>query len=146
MAQQSKFDHSRRSEFHRAFAKELRKSATKEERRLWFFLRGKQFGQFKFRTQQTIGPFIADFFCASEKLIVELDGTQHSIDSNAQYDAERASWLQDRGYRVLRFSNFDVMTNIEGVLDGVWLALKAAPGPLPEPPSGGSTLPQGEGK
>lgn len=127
MAPKSKFDRSRRKEFRKTFARELRRTATDAERKLWFNLRNRRFGRFKFRRQQPIGPFIADFYCSASKLIVELDGGQHTISVNLLYDARRSRWLTGRGYRVLRFINVDVLKDIENVLDGIWYALKVEP-------------------
>ncbi len=127
MVLKSKFDRSRRKEFHKTFARELRRTPTDAERKLWFYLRAKRFGRFKFRRQQPIGPFIADFYCSTEKLIVELDGGQHTMPANLLYDERRSRWLAGRGYRVIRFSNVDVLKDIEIVLDGIWHHLRAAP-------------------
>jgi very-short-patch-repair endonuclease len=70
---------------------------------------------------------VADFFCAQAKLIVELDGRQHGKDIHAIRDEARTRWLGSRGYRVLRFWNGDVLKNIDGVLEGIEIALRDAP-------------------
>ena len=127
MAPKSKFDRSRRKEFRRTFARELRRGATDAERKLWLNLRDRRFGRFKFRRQQPIGPFIVDFYCSASKLIVELDGGQHTMPVNMLYDERRSRWLAGRGYVVIRFQNVDVLKDVEIVLDGIWHALKAAP-------------------
>jgi very-short-patch-repair endonuclease len=95
-------------------ARELRKTPTDAERRLWHGLRNKQLDGFRFRRQQAMGPYIVDFFCPEASLVVEIDGGQH--DANAAQDAVRTQWLEERGYRVLRFWNNDVLANTEGVL------------------------------
>ncbi len=139
---------SHRREFKRDFAKNLRTTATDAERILWSLLRAKQFAHLRFRRQQPIGPYIADFYCAAAKLIVEIDGDQHGADANMEYDEARTRFLSARGYRVLRFPNGDVLKNLDAVLDGIWHALKDCGRPLPDPAplrSTGSTLPQGEG-
>jgi very-short-patch-repair endonuclease len=82
-------------------------------------------GGHKFRRQQPIGPFIADFVCQAARLIVELDGSQH-LDS--AHDQRRDAFLRSRGYRVLRFWNSDLQTNRVGVLEAI---LAAASDPLP---------------
>ena len=82
-----------------------------------------------------LGPYIADFYCASVRLVVEVDGISH-IDSRT--DAKRGAWMKDQGIRVLRVANSDVLGNLEGVL----LAIQAAAGLTPPP----SPLPQGEGE
>jgi very-short-patch-repair endonuclease len=86
-------------------ARFLRRNETDTEKRLWYRLRRQQLNGFRFRRQHPIGPFIVDFVCLSEKLIVELDGGQHAEQITA--DSERTAWLEGRGYRVLRFWNND---------------------------------------
>ena len=71
----------------------------------------------KFRRQQPIGPFIVDFYCHSERLVVELDGGHHS--EQMSHDRNRTHWLEERGYRVLRFWNNDVLRNTESVLETI---------------------------
>ena len=93
-------------------AKDLRKRPTDAERLLWKYLRGKLAGGFKFRRQQPIGKYIVDFACFEKKVIVEVDGGQHS----PERDSERDGWLGTQGFRVFRFWNNDVLINIEGVL------------------------------
>src|SRR5258707_449744 len=78
------------------------------ERRLWSALRDRRLDGYRFRRQCPIGPFIADFACTRERLIVEADGGQHS-DSNT--DDRRTAWLQNRGWRVLRFWNNEILRN-----------------------------------
>ena len=74
----------------------------------------RQAESFKFRRQQPIGEYIVDFVCAGRKLVVEVDGGQHV--EQAEYDESRRKWLQDQGYRVLRFWNHDVLTMPDAVL------------------------------
>ena len=96
-------------------AKQMRREATPPERKLWVHLRADQLQGAKFRRQVVIGPYIADFACrAPVMLVVELDGDTHGMQE--AYDAERTRFLESKGYRVLRFSNRDVMQDIEGVL------------------------------
>lgn len=83
-----------------------------------------------------VGPYFADFACFAEKLIVELDGGQHS--EAEDYDARRTAFLEAQGYRVIRFWNNDVLANTDGVLETIAAALMASPsqpsaGPLPLP-------------
>jgi len=132
----------RRAEFKRGFAKQLRENPTDAERRLWRSLRVKQLGDLRFRRQQPIGPYIVDFYCSAAKLIVELDGDQHGYDKNIAYDADRTRWLEERDYKVLRFSNGEVLKR--NVTDAIWHEAESRL-PLPERPYGRSTLPQGEG-
>lgn len=101
-------------------AKHLRREMTPAEAILWKHIRAKRFAGYKFRRQQPLGPYIADFFCASIKLIVELDGDSHVGQESA--DALRESELRAMGYRVLRFWNPDVYDDLEMVLDTIWFA------------------------
>jgi len=94
-------------------AKELRKEMTPAEHKLWSALQGKQLGV-KFRRQHAIGPYITDFCCIKEKLIIEVDGSQHL--DQADYDEERTAYFQSRGYRVLRFWNNQVTNDLNGVI------------------------------
>ena len=91
---------SRRTQFKRGFAKMLRACPTEGEQKLWRLLRGKQIAGVRFRPQQPIGPYIVDFFCPAAKLIIELDGDQHSADRNLVYDPARTRWLEARGYKM----------------------------------------------
>ena len=101
----------------------LRKNQTDAEGLLWHYLRGKQLGGYKFRRQQPIGGYVADFVCMPRKLIVELDGGQHA--DRQIYDRERDAYLRGQGYRVLRFWNNEVMGNCYGVLEQIYGALHA---------------------
>jgi very-short-patch-repair endonuclease len=85
---------------------------TKAEWRLWYYLRGAGLG-LSFRRQHPIGPYFADFYCASLKLVIELDGSQHAEREN--HDAARTAYLNQAGIAVLRFWNNDVMDNLDGV-------------------------------
>ncbi|MEX0316477.1 MAG: endonuclease domain-containing protein [Ruegeria sp.] len=96
-----------------ARARQLRQDQTEAEKRLWFALRARQFRGLKFRRQVPIGPYIVDFLCAERTLVVEADGGQHA---DALTDQRRDQWLEGQGFRVLRFSNSDILTNLPGVL------------------------------
>ncbi|KQO58776.1 hypothetical protein ASF14_02360 [Sphingomonas sp. Leaf257] len=85
---------------------------TEPEKRLWLILRDRRFHGIKFSRQVAIGPYIADFAARSHKLVIEVDGDTHNDQSR---DAHRTTWLQGRGYAVIRFQNADVMTNPDGV-------------------------------
>ena len=101
-------------------AKALRRALTEQEKKLWGALRDRRLGGFKFRKQQPIGPFIADFVCQEQRLIVEVDGSQHA---ESESDTKRDAFLKDRSYRVLRFWNNDVTGNLSGVLTAILAAL-----------------------
>ena len=98
-------------------ARELRASMTPAEVVLWQRLRGKQLGGFKFRRQEPLGNFIADFFCVEAHLIIELDGSSH--EGRAEADARRDEVLRAEGYFVLRFSNDEITQNLLGVLETI---------------------------
>jgi very-short-patch-repair endonuclease len=94
-------------------ARALRKNMTAAERALWLRINRRQIASAKFRRQQTLGPYIVDFVCFEKRLIVEVDGGQHS--EQIDRDQRRSAWLEAQGYRVLRFWNNEVLGNIEGV-------------------------------
>ena len=98
-------------------ARELRKKSTDAERLLWRHLRAKQLEGLKFRRQQPIGDYIADFVSFDKQVIVEVDGSQHVV--RKAKDDRRTKWLEDRGFKVLRFWNKDVVKNIQGVLETI---------------------------
>ena len=113
----------RASKAKQAAARDLRKTMTPAETALWQRLRGKRLDGWHFRRQHAVGPFIVDFFCAKAKLVLEVDGPIHN--RQVEYDAERTAWLEnERGYRVIRFSNEDVLTDIEEVLARIREALR----------------------
>ena len=105
-------------------ARALRARPTDAERKLWAVLRNKQLAGYRFRRQTPIGGFIADFVCFEQKLVVEVDGGQHAIDT--ENDAVRTAWLEAQGFRVLRFWNNDVLGNIGGVAQTICRALEAS--------------------
>jgi len=96
-------------------AKNLRKRFTDVERLLWRLLRARQIEGLKFRRQEPIGRYIVDFVCFESKLIIEVDGGQHSIET--EKDKERDEWFKSQGFKVHRFWNNEVLTNTEGVLE-----------------------------
>ena len=101
-------------------AKTLRHNPTDQERRLWAVLRGKIL-EARFRRQHAIGPYIVDFCSPRHKLVIELDGSQHL--DQVEYDLERTHYLADQGYRVLRFWNNEVDSDLNGVVKVIQLAL-----------------------
>ena len=102
--------------FQLPIAKELRKTSTLAEARLWEQLRGKRLEGYKFARQHPVGPYFADFACRSEKMIVEVDGATHSTDTELQRDEARTKFLQQQGYRVLRVGNEEVLHGMDEVL------------------------------
>ncbi|WP_066551320.1 endonuclease domain-containing protein, partial [Sphingomonas sp. CCH15-F11] len=112
----------------------MRNNPTEPEKRLWRNLSNRQLGGWKFRRQQVIGWFIADFVCPSARLIVEVDGDTHEAEADTARDAE----LGRQGFRVIRVTNHDVMRNVEGVKVTILQALERADSPHPNPsPEGG---------
>ncbi|MBI1276130.1 DUF559 domain-containing protein [bacterium] len=106
----------------------LRRNMTDAEKALWKLLRNKQFDGVKFRRQQPIGKYIADFVCFEAMLVVELDGGQHAIQQD--YDKKRTAFLNEQGFAVLRFWNQDVLKNPDGLYETLKQALAASPSPL----------------
>ena len=95
------------------FAKQLRREMTKEERHLWYdFLRGYPV---RFSRQKVLGKYIADFYCAKARLVIELDGSQHYEEAAMIKDAERTAFLEGYQLRMIRIQNRDVNRNFEGV-------------------------------
>ena len=103
------------------FARALRRNQTDAERILWQQLRNRQMLGCKFRRQQVMGPYIADFLCLEPKLVIEIDGGQHA--EQQVYDAQRSQYLQHLGYRVLRFWNHEVLQQRDAVLEAIRLAV-----------------------
>ena len=112
-------------------ARQLRTAMTDAERYLWRSLRLRQFDGYKFRRQHPLGHYVVDFVCVEAKLVVEVDGGQHS--ERQEYDASRTEWLRQKGFRVLRFWNHEVMNDIEAVKTVIWEALHEGSRPPPRP-------------
>jgi len=135
-------------------ARALRKNMTHAEQLLWQCLRGKQLDSFRFRKQHPIERYVLDFYCPSARLAIEVDGSQHYTSEGRAKDAARTAWLAERGIRVLRFTNQEVLTNLEGVLTVIWEALHLPPpgegqerGDRPSAEEGARLLPPpGEGR
>ena len=107
----------------RSKARELRRNSTDAERILWSELRDHRLNGIGFRRQVPIKNYIADFACHAAKLVIELDGGQHFSDQSERADAARSAVIEARGFRVIRFSNHDVMTNRAGVLETIAAAV-----------------------
>ena len=97
------------------FAIENRKKPTEAESILWDYLKGNVFGV-HFRRQHIIGQFIADFVCLSHKLIIEVDGKYHQLPNQKISDRERTDWLENKGFKILRFSNEQIISDTDRVL------------------------------
>jgi very-short-patch-repair endonuclease len=108
-------------------ARKLRTSTTDVERLLWQRVRAHRLGGFKFKRQEPIGRYVADFVCYEAKLVVELDGGQHA-EARVQ-DEKRDAWLRGQGFAVLRYWNNEVTQNLEGVLEDILRHLPVSPSP-----------------
>jgi very-short-patch-repair endonuclease len=98
-------------------ATKLRHDPTYPEKLLWSLLRGRQLDGLKFRRQHPIEPYIVDYYCADELLVVELDGKSHN--ETAEYDRQRSDFLGSLGLTVYRITNDEVLTNLDGVAEGI---------------------------
>jgi very-short-patch-repair endonuclease len=101
----------------------LRRNQSDAEGKLRWYLRSRLIEGVKFRRQQSLGNYIVDFISFEAKLIIEVDGSQHSELQNIKKDNQRTKWLESQGYQVIRFWNTDVLENIEGVMFKVSEAL-----------------------
>jgi very-short-patch-repair endonuclease len=127
-------------------ARQMRKNLTPPEARLWQALRRKGVSGLKFRRQHPIGPFILDFFCASARLAIEVDGVLHDCDDNPARDERRDLWLERHGLTVLRVPASAIRDNLEGVLALIaQRAAHAGQGPAEGPfvARSGDTSPEG---
>ena len=124
-------------------ARRLRSQMTDAERKLWFALKDRRFQSFKFRRQVPIGPYIADFLTYDSRLVVEVDGGQHAESAR---DAERDRWLVENDFRIVRFWNDDVLSNLEGVLTALATELHNTPHPTSRLRSTSPSPARGEGK
>jgi len=120
----------------RALAREMRAAPTEAERKLWWHLRHRiSSDSTHFRRQVRIGRYIVDFASHKAKLIIEIDGGQHALQTTA--DQVRTRFLIGQGYRVLRYWNNDVLSNVDGVLEDIQRAIATTPTPDPSPQGGG---------
>jgi very-short-patch-repair endonuclease len=123
--------HSAVSKQQRSRAKGLRQTMTRAETLLWRYLKAHHIDGLGFRRQVPMGPYVADFVCHAGRVVVELDGKTHDFDERLRRDQVRDAWLASRGYVVLRFTNEQVLSNLEGVVtvirDSVSERLSAPP-------------------
>jgi very-short-patch-repair endonuclease len=120
----------------------MRREPTEAEKKLWYALRNRRFGKWKFRRQAPIGRYIVDFLCCQKWLIIEVDGGQHN---ERDSDLARDAWFRSQGYETLRFWNTDVLENLEGVLTYIEAAL-ASPHPSRRKRGAPPSPSRGEGK
>ena len=116
-------------------AQNLRSNMTDAEQLIWSKIRRKQIGDLQFYRQKNIGQYIVDFYCPKGKLIVEIDGGQHYESDGMKKDRERDRYLQQLGFVVLRFSDIEVLKNIDGVVERIHEQLKS---PRLPPKKGGN--------
>ena len=130
--------HDEVSQLQRTRARELRRAMTRAETLLWRHLKAHRLARLGFRRQAPMGNYIPDFVAHSCKLIVEIDGQRHDFEERIQHDERRDAWFGSRGYRMLRFTNDDVMKNLEGVALAILQAAEpGAPPSLTLPRKGG---------
>ena len=120
----------------RGQARKMRRAPTDAERTMWRVLRSLKPLGMHFRRQAPIGIYIADFAWHENKIVIELDGSQHA-ELQRGYDARRTAWLMSQGYRVLRFWNNDVLKNPRSVGEGILAAARENHTPNPSPQGGG---------
>jgi len=117
-------------------SRKLRKDSTEAEKLIWKHLRARKIEGLKFRRQQQIGRYIVDFVCLKKKLVIEIDGGQHALQERE--DKERDALLREHGYKILRFWNNEVLSNIQGVLEAISTACMNHP-PLAPTLKGGES-------
>ena len=116
-------------------ARALRATATDAERAIWQCLRGEQLPGYKFRRQYPIPPYVVDFACLAARLVVELDGSQHSL----EVDASRTRFIESKGFNVLRFWDNEALQQTDAVIEAIWNACRSvAPHPNPSPAGRGA--------
>ena len=101
-----------------SYAREMRKNMTPEEQKLWYMYLQKH-PKYRFRRQEIIGSYIADFYCAQAKLIIEIDGSQHFEEEAMVYDAARTAFFTQQDLRVIRFTNADINQRFSNVCETI---------------------------
>ena len=105
---------------HKGLARQLRNNPTDAEKKLWGYLRAKQIEGLQFYRQRMISKYIVDFYCPQIRLVIEVDGGQHYIEENQRADKEREAYLRKNGIEIKRYSNIEVLKNIEGVCEDIY--------------------------
>ena len=108
-------------------SRQLRNNMTDAERQLWAKIRMKQLKGYQFYRQKPIGDYIVDLFCPEAKIVIEIDGSHHLVGETIEYDRIRDDYLTSLGLRVLRFTNAEVMRNIEGVIEKIGHEIPLSP-------------------
>jgi very-short-patch-repair endonuclease len=138
--------HAAVSKQHRGRAKDLRQRMTRAETLLWRYIKAHRIEGLGFRRQVPLGDYIADFVCHSGRVIVELDGESHDFESRRKIDRRRDAWFESQGYAVLRFTNDQVLRELEGVVHVIRETVctrRADPPPCPSPTRGEGTRASG---
>ncbi|MDD5222805.1 MAG: endonuclease domain-containing protein [bacterium] len=112
------------------YSRKLRNNMTDAEKMLWLKIRAKQLQGYQFYRQRIIGNYIVDFYCPKAKLVIELDGGQHYQDQGARNDQIRDEFIKSLGIKVIRFSDLDVMKNLNGVIEEIFVNLQSPSVPL----------------
>ena len=119
-------------------SRHLRRAPTDAEALLWHHLRGRHISGYKFRRQHSVGPYVLDFFCHEARLAIEVDGSQHM--ENVEQDEAGTRYLEALGIRVVRYTNIEVLTETDSVLEAIFNEIRGAPSPQPSPPGRGDSL------
>jgi 5-methyltetrahydrofolate--homocysteine methyltransferase/ATP-dependent helicase HrpA len=106
------------------FSRKLKKDQTPGERKLWKYLRKNQINNLRFTRQKPIGKYIADFYCHKLKLVIEIDGDRHFKNQVLEKDKTRDEYFNNQNLKVLRFNNYEVYKNIEGILKKIWIEVE----------------------
>ena len=109
--------------------RKLRQQPTRAEAALWFQLRDKKFLGYKFRRQHSIGRYVLDFFCAKLMLGIEVDGATHLDPAKKEYDKIRQAWIEDRGVRIIRFTDSEILADTDATLNKLRRCINSSPGP-----------------
>ena len=116
------------------YARQNRKNMTVPENKIWYKILSRKQTGYKFLRQHPIGQFITDFYCRKLKLVIEIDGDSHS--NMKVYDYHRTSFLKSRGLKVIRFTNRDILYNLEGVKEALFMEISKATPSIPPSPRG----------
>ena len=108
----------------RKYSRQLRHNQTQAENHLWYFLRANRFQALKFKRQKVIGNYIVDFYCAKCKLIIEIDGDEHFTAEHKIYDDERSKILSLSGFKVIRYTNREIIHETKRVLDDILMEIE----------------------
>jgi very-short-patch-repair endonuclease len=123
----------RRDPFYVERARQLRQEMNDAEKRIWYRVRANRLGGHRFRRQYPMGQYIVDFVCLRSRLVVEIDGESHGHDAAERKDAQRAAWIEGRGFRVIRLRNDYVLNHTDEAIESIFNALKELGSPSSVP-------------